>query len=367
MHTVCRNTALALGAALFAAGSSLAQQPPAAAPTQPRPPQPPSQQPEKTPDGKTVYPGPKGKKIAFPLELYDESADGAAQIREGIERAKRDNRRVLVMWGENRCGFCSEMHDLLTWEDVRLRDMLNAEYEFVKIDIGKFDKHLALAESHGVHLVPKAADPRRGLPEIKAMGAPSLNIIDPMTGRTIAVLPGNDALAKPMTMQRVYDEQKLLSFLADNRAEPMLASAALSEGLAAASRAEKLALVWFGEPGCAECATLGGWLWDPAVAALLGGSFHIVKLDPQRMTGGNRVMDRVTGKVGLPAPWIGIVGGDGKPIAPDAAVETISTGAGRDALRAMLLRHGKGIDSAKLDAAMAKLAEAREAKPAGAP
>lgn len=360
-------SASALALALLATVAAAAQQPPAAPGAPLRQAQPAAKQPETTPDGKTIYPGPKGKKLAFPLDLYDESADGAAQIREGIERARRDNRRVLVMWGENRCGFCSEMHDLLTWEDVRLRDMLNAEYEFVKIDIGKFDKHLALAESHGVHLVPKAADPRRGLPEIKAMGAPSLNIIDPSTGRTVAVLPGNDALAKPMTMQRVYDEQKLLSFLADNRPEPMLATSALSEGLAAAARARKRALVWFGEPGCADCAVLDKWLWDPTVAALLEGAFHIVKLDPQRMTGGNRVMDRVTGKAGLPAPWIGVVGGDGKPVAPDAAVESISTGAGRAALRAMLLKHGQGIDEAKLDAALAKLADAPAQRPDGKP
>ncbi|MBX3406456.1 MAG: thioredoxin family protein [Phycisphaeraceae bacterium] len=317
----------------------------------------PTREPERTPDGKTIYPGPKGKKVAFPLDLYDESADGAAQIREGIERAKRDNRRVLVMWGENRCGFCSEMHDLLTWEDVRLRDMLNAEYVFVKIDIGKFEKHLALAESHGVHLVPRAADPRRGTPEIKAMGAPSLNIIDPASGRTVAVLAGNDALAKPMTMQRVYDEQKLLTFLADNRPDPVLATAALSETLAAAARADKAALVWFGEPGCAACAALGAWLDDAAVSPLLAGSFVVGKIDPQRMTNGRRVMDRVTGRNGLATPWIGIVGGDGKVAGPDASVESPLEPDRRGALRAMLLKHGKGIDPGALDAALARLRE----------
>lgn len=342
------NTRLCLALAVMLAGASpmtVAAQAPAQ----------PAREPEKTPDGKTIYPGPKGKKVAFPLDLYDESADGAAQIREGIERAGRDNRRVLVMWGENRCGFCSEMHDLLTWEDVRLRDMLNAEYEFVKIDIGKFDKHLALAESFGVHLVPKAADPRRGTPEIKAMGAPSLNIIDPASGRTVAVLAGNDALARPMTMQRVYDEQKLLSFLADNRPDPVLATAALSEALGAAARSDKAALIWFGEPGCAQCAALGAWLDDPAVAPLLAGSFVVAKIDPQRMTNGRRVMDRITGKSGLGPPWIGIVGGDGKVAGPDASVENPLDPDQRGALRAMLLKHGKGIEPGALDAALARL------------
>lgn len=359
MLTRNRVLAVALLAGLspaIAAAQTPAPPTPSTPPAQPAQPAPrPAREPEKTPDGKTVYPGPKGKKVAFPLDLYDESADGAAQIREGIERAKRDNRRVLVMWGENRCGFCSEMHDLLTWEDVRLRDMLNAEYEFVKIDIGKFDKHLALAESYGVHLVPKAADPRRGTPEIKAMGAPSLNIIDPASGRTVAVLAGNEALAKPMTMQRVYDEQKLLAFLADNRPDPLLATAVLSDTLGSAARADKAALVWFGEPGCAGCAALGAWLADPSVAAVLEPSFVVAKIDPQRMTNGRRVMDRVTGKNGLATPWIGVIGGDGKPAGPEAAVESPLTADGRAALRAAILKHGKGIDPAALDGALAKL------------
>jgi thioredoxin-related protein len=337
----------------FALAVLLACQLPVAGAAQPAA-QPP-REPEKTPDGKTIYPGPKGKKVAFPLDLYDESVDGAAQIREGIERARRDNRRVLVMWGENRCGFCSEMHDLLTWEDARLRDMLNAEYEFVKIDIGKFDKHIALAESHGVHLVAKPADPRRGTPEIKAMGAPSLNIIDPSSGRTVAVLAGNDALAKPMTMQRVYDEQKLLTFLADNRPDPLLATAVLGDALTSASRAGKAALIWFGEPGCEQCAALGAWLDDPAVSALLAGSFVVAKIDPQRMTNGRRVMDRITGKNGLATPWIGVVGGDGRVIGPDASVESPLDPERRAALRAMLLKHGKDMDPGALDAALAGL------------
>lgn len=344
----------------FAAAVLLACQLPLSASAQA--PAQPAREPERTPDGKTIYPGPKGKKVAFPLDLYDESADGAAQIRKGIDRAKRDNRRVLVMWGENRCGFCSEMHDLLTWEDVRLRDMLNAEYEFVKIDIGKFEKHIALAESHGVHLVPKAADPRRGTTEIKAMGAPSLNIIDPASGRTVAVLAGNDALAKPMTMQRVYDEQKLLTFLADNRPDPLLATAVLSDALGTAARTDRITLVWFGEPACGKSAALGAWLADPTVAPLLEPSFVVAKIDPQRMTNGRRVMDRITGKNGLATPWIGIVGGDGKVAGPDASVESPLEPDRRAALRAMLLKHGKGIDPGVLDAALAKL-RAPETRP----
>ncbi len=43
--------------------------------------------------------------------IYDESADARRQIAEALARAKRENRRVLVQWGANWCGWCHLLHD----------------------------------------------------------------------------------------------------------------------------------------------------------------------------------------------------------------------------------------------------------------
>lgn len=333
--------ALAMAAAL-GLSPCLAQQP--AAPAKPPTP---IKQPEKTPDGKTVYPGPKGKKIAFPLDLYDESADGATQIRQAILRARIDNRRVLVMWGENYCGFCSELHDLLTWEDPRLRSMVDSEYEFVKIDLGKqFSqvKHLDLAKTYGT--------------DIRAGGAPALTIIDAATSKAVASIDGKAALAKPMTMQRVYDEQRLFEFLFENRPAPKVAMTIFSEQLVFASRAEKKLLVWFGEPESPASAELLRWFADPAIASVLEAGYLVVKIDPQRMTTGRMVMDRVTGKPGAPCPMIAIVNSQGQPIDANALITGYPTSAEtRAALRAALVAHAPNIDAAKLAEALAKLPE----------
>ncbi len=341
-----------LSATLALSAVTLAQQP-AAPPPPPAAAKPAPKQPETTPDGKTVFPGPKGKKVAFPLELYDESADGATQIREASVRARTDNRRVLVMWGENYCGFCAELHDLLDWEDPRLRTLVANEYEFVKIDLGKgFAKaaHLDLAKGYGT--------------DIRAGGAPALTIIDPFTSKAAASLDGKGALAQPMTMQRVYDEQKLYTFLFENRPVPKIAMTVFSEQLVFAGRANKKLLVWFGEPESPASAELHRWFNDPAVAEVIGVGYLVTKIDPQRMTTGRVVMDRVTGKPGAPCPFIAIVNSQGQPIDGEAVLEGYpSTSEQRAALRKALLSHGPTIDGAKLDAALAKLPE-KPAQPA---
>jgi len=340
---------------------------PAVAPTTPLPPAPAAatpaptparQQPETTPDGKTVYPGPKGKKIAFPLELYDESADGAMQVQAALARAMADNRRVLVMWGENYCGFCSELHDLLEWEVPRLRALVESEYEFVKIDLGKQfsnQKHLDLAKSLGTDIRAPGG------------GAPALTIIDPLTSKGAASLAGSGMLAKPMTMQRVYDEQMVFGFLSDNRAIPKVAMSVVSEQLVFAGRAGKKLLVWFGEPESAASAELHRWFNDPAVAETLGAGYLILKVDPQRMTTGRLVMDRITEKPGAPCPFIAILDSMGRPVDAGALLAGYpSTPSQRSALRAAFVAHGPAINPSKLDAALAKLPETpAEPKPRG--
>ncbi|HOW19271.1 MAG TPA: DUF255 domain-containing protein, partial [Phycisphaerae bacterium] len=44
--------------------------------------------------------------------IYNEKADAKAQIAEALARAKRDNKRVLIMWGGNWCKWCYRLHDV---------------------------------------------------------------------------------------------------------------------------------------------------------------------------------------------------------------------------------------------------------------
>jgi hypothetical protein len=125
-----------------------------------------------------------------------------------------------------------------------------------------------------------------------------------------------------------------------------------------ASRASKKLLVWFGEPESDASAELHRWFNDPSVAATLDAGYLVLKIDPQRMTTGRMVMDKVTGKPGAPCPFIAIVNSQGQPIDESALLAGYpSTTEQRTALRAAIAAHGGSIDTAKLDAARAKLPE----------
>jgi len=64
---------------------------------------------------------------------YNERADARAQIAEALARAKRDNKRALLMWGGNWCKWCYRLHDVFE-QDKAVRETLRRSYELVLID-----------------------------------------------------------------------------------------------------------------------------------------------------------------------------------------------------------------------------------------
>src|SRR5258708_17180935 len=46
-------------------------------------------------------------------DIYDESADANRQIADAVAQAKRENKRVLLQFGANWCGWCHIQHKFL--------------------------------------------------------------------------------------------------------------------------------------------------------------------------------------------------------------------------------------------------------------
>jgi len=65
--------------------------------------------------------------------IYNEQADAKAQIAEALARAKRDGKRILIMWGGNWCKWCYRLHDVFE-QDKPVREALGRSYELVLID-----------------------------------------------------------------------------------------------------------------------------------------------------------------------------------------------------------------------------------------
>src|SRR5882724_10462243 len=74
-------------------------------------------------------------------KIYDEGADAKAQIAAAVVRAGKNNRRVLVQWGANWCGWCHLLHETFA-SDKDIKKELNYEYDLVLVDVGRFDKNL---------------------------------------------------------------------------------------------------------------------------------------------------------------------------------------------------------------------------------
>ncbi len=93
---------------------------------------------------------------------YNEAADAKADVQAALKTAKAENKAALIVFGGNWCGDCKvldmEMHqgDLAKLVDERL--------VVVKVDVGRFDKNLDVAERYGKIL-------KQGVPSVALLRA----------------------------------------------------------------------------------------------------------------------------------------------------------------------------------------------------
>src|SRR5689334_10363661 len=66
--------------------------------------------------------------------IYDEKADGGMQIARALETAKGQNKRVLVQFGANWCGWCHKLHRLFD-TDSQIAQALRESYVVVMVDV----------------------------------------------------------------------------------------------------------------------------------------------------------------------------------------------------------------------------------------
>jgi thiol:disulfide interchange protein len=89
--------------------------------------------------------------------IYDENADGAKQIADALAVAKKENKRVLLQFGANWCGWCHKLHKLCQ-TDADIAAKLKASFVVVLVDVNK---------SHNGDINKRYGNPTRfGLPVI---------------------------------------------------------------------------------------------------------------------------------------------------------------------------------------------------------
>jgi thiol-disulfide isomerase/thioredoxin len=124
---------------------------------------------------------------------YDEAANADAAVAKAKARALAGHKLLLVDLGGNWCGDCRVLAGTMALPE--LKAFVDAHYEVVTVDVGRFDKNLQIPARYGIRY--------------RLQGVPALLIVDPARDR---LLDGGHESA--LQDARHMDPQSLADWLA---------------------------------------------------------------------------------------------------------------------------------------------------------
>ena len=78
---------------------------------------------------------------------YDETANAKADVQAALKVAKAENKTALIVFGGNWCGDCKVLDMEMHHGD--LAKLVKDRLVVVKVDVGRFDKNLDVANQYG--------------------------------------------------------------------------------------------------------------------------------------------------------------------------------------------------------------------------
>jgi thioredoxin 1 len=92
--------------------------------------------------------------------MYNETADARAEIRQALAQAAAAGVPVLVVFGANWCGDCKILD--LAIKQGASAPLVAKEFKVVKVNVGRFDRNVDIAQSYGVPL-------KNGIPAVAVL------------------------------------------------------------------------------------------------------------------------------------------------------------------------------------------------------
>lgn len=120
--------------------------------------------------------------------LYDEAADAKADIVATLAEAQRAKVPVIVVFGANWCGDCKMLD--MAFKTGASAPLIAEKFKVVKVNVGRFDRNVDVAESYGVPL---------------KSGIPAVAILSTQGKVTYATRAGELADARKMGDDGVYE------------------------------------------------------------------------------------------------------------------------------------------------------------------
>jgi len=119
---------------------------------------------------------------------YDERADAALELRQALLAARASQRPVLLIFGANWCPDCRALDAALQLPATAA--LLAREFVVVKVDVGNFDRNLALAARYGNPI---------------KKGIPAAAVLSPDDQLLYATRAGELSSAKRMSARGIQD------------------------------------------------------------------------------------------------------------------------------------------------------------------
>jgi thioredoxin 1 len=101
-----------------------------------------------------------GQAAAQQKQIYNETADAHAEIKEALQKARAEHKRVIVVFGANWCFDCHVLDE--AFHRPELASIITANYEVVHIDIGRGQKNQDLMDKYEVPM-------KRGIPGLAVL------------------------------------------------------------------------------------------------------------------------------------------------------------------------------------------------------